>query len=151
MFGATSVMTRRVVAALTGVILISGCAVPVQPARPTTAATVTGTSRTMRIVLEANVTGDGEATVAYEGDPTDPDGGMDTFRAHWTREFDIGYQDWAAIGKVHVTVNEHSGLNATVSCATLYDNTVGGNGKRTGPFKSAGCHIACGDVGDEEE
>ena len=144
-------MTKRAIAALTGLILLTGCTNSAAPADPTPAATATGTARTLHIRLEADVTGDGEATVAYEGDPADPNGGTETFRAHWTREFDIGYLDWTALNKVHVNVTEHSGKEAPVSCRTWYDGTVGGHGTKTGPLKSAGCHISHGDAGDEED
>lgn len=149
--GGFVLVTTRAVAALTGLIVLSGCTVSVPPSQPSPVGTATGSARTMHIRLEAYVSGDGEATVAYEGDPADPDGGTETFQVHWAREFDVGYQDWTALNKVHVSVTELSGRNAAVQCRTLYDGTVGGHAKKIGPLKTVGCHISYGDVGDEEE
>jgi hypothetical protein len=59
-------------------------------------------------------------------------------------------EDWTAVNKVHVSVTEHCGKDATVSCRTLYDDTVGGHATKTAPLKTAGCHISYGDDGEEE-
>ncbi len=132
---------RRLLATIASLLLLAGCA---------TGPAATPTPRqTMHITLKATVTGDGAAKATYTGDPTDPDGGVDRFEGSWQREFDIGYQDWAAIDKIELDVTESAGKNARVDCLILYDDTVGGHGHKTGPHKTTRCRISYGDVGDD--
>ena len=146
-------MTKRLLAGFAGLLLFAGCATS-PAATPTFHATPVATNtalpgKTMHITLKATVTGDGEAAASYTGDPTDPDGGVETFEGSWQREFDIGYQDWAAIAKVELEVTERSSKNVRVDCTILYDQTVGGTGHKTGPLKTTRCRISYGDVGDD--
>lgn len=144
-------------AAVAGPVLLAGCAsapptgtTATAPTFPATAAATNGVAgKTHHITLKAAVTGDGEAAASYAGDPTDPDGGVEPFTGSWQREFDIGYQDWAAMDKVELKVTERSNKNVRVDCTILYDDTVGGHGHKTGPGKTTRCIIAYGDVGDD--
>ena len=149
-------MTKRILSAFAGLILLAGCGTT--PAAPTPGATLPATAvatntrlpgKTMHITLKAAVTGDGEAAASFTGDPTTPDGGVDTFRGSWQREFDIAYQDWTAIGRIKLEVTERSNKDARVDCTILYDDYVGGAGHKTGPGKTTRCHISYGDVGDD--
>lgn len=138
-------------AAVAVTALLAGCgAVATAPAAPGPTPSSTPTGRLWHIVLEATVSGDGEATATYTGDPSNPAGGSETFQHRWTHEFDIPELDLTALGRVHLAVIEKSGANATITCTTRYDNRIGGQRKKTGAHQTAGCHISYGDAGDEE-
>ena len=141
-------MSKRVLAGIASLLVFAGCGTPAPLASPTGSATAhsTATAKTMHVTLKATVTGDGDASVTYAGDPTEPAGGTATFQHTWQREFDIGYQDWAAINKIHMRVTEMSGKNATVTCAVGYDDHGGIPGHRRGPHKATTCYLSYGDV-----
>ena len=141
-------LITRALAGIACFVVFAGCGTTAPSATPTGNATVHGTlpAKAMHVILTATVTGEGNASVTYAGDPSEPAGGTTTFQHSWQREFDIGHQDWEAIDKISVKVTEVSGNDATVTCAVGYDDHGGIPGHRRGPHKATTCYLSYGDV-----